>query len=51
MIVGDRKCFILGKMASTSPEFSWHGDRAELEAAGADYILPAIPDLEELLLE
>ena len=23
----------------------------ELEAAGADYILPAIPDLEELLLE
>jgi len=24
---------------------------AELEAAGADYILPAIPDLEELLLE
>ena len=28
-----------------------YGDRAELEAAGADYILPAIPDLEELLLE
>ena len=24
---------------------------SELEAAGADYILPAIPDLEELLLE
>ena len=25
-------------------------ENAELEAAGADYILPAIPDLKELLL-
>ena len=51
---GDRKYDILGAKTvgiDSAGVLYGYGDRAELEAAGADYILPAIPDLEELLLE
>ena len=54
LMIGDRKYDILGAKTvgiDSAGVLYGYGDRAELEAAGADYILPAIPDLEELLLE
>ena len=48
-----RKYYILGAKTvciESAGVLYGYGDRAELEAAGADYILPAIPDLKELLL-
>ena len=53
-MIGDRKYDILGAKTvgiDSAGVLYGYGDRAELEAAGADYILPAIADLEELLLE
>ena len=53
LMIGDRKYDILGAKTvgiDSAGVLYGYGDRAELEAAGADYILPAIPDLKELLL-
>ena len=53
LMIGDRKYDILGAKTAgidSAGVLYGYGDWAELEAAGADYILPAIPDLKELLL-
>lgn len=53
MMVGDRKHDILGAHANGLPAIGvlyGYGTRAELEAAGADFIAPTVAELEQLLL-